>query len=60
LKRRTVTAAALATQIRRVLGSPSMVDKARVVASKMKTENGVAAAVREIGQRFGHATASAK
>ncbi|MFZ6647755.1 glycosyltransferase [Undibacterium sp. TJN25] len=53
LKRRTLTAKKLARRIRQVQGTPAMAVKAKVVAEKMKQENGVAEAVRLIGQQFG-------
>jgi UDP:flavonoid glycosyltransferase YjiC (YdhE family) len=52
LKRRNVTAAAIAAQIRRIQASPQMIEKARAVGSAMSAENGVAAAVNLIEKRF--------
>jgi sterol 3beta-glucosyltransferase len=52
-KRRTLTAAALARQIKRVRASADMTVKAKAVASAMKKENGVAKAVKLITQKFG-------
>lgn len=52
LKRRRVTPAAIAAQLRRIQSSPSMPGKAREIAAAMRTEDGVAAAVREINRRF--------
>lgn len=52
LKRRTVTAAALARQIQRLQGAPPIAEKARTIARAMRSEQGVAQAVREIGHCF--------
>jgi sterol 3beta-glucosyltransferase len=52
LKRRNVTATALAAQIRHVHSSAPMADQARAIAQAMLSEQGVAHAVREIGERF--------
>ncbi|MBV8635253.1 MAG: hypothetical protein JO002_12235 [Burkholderiaceae bacterium] len=57
LKRRSLTAKALAAQIQRVLTAPQMADRAGSIAHAMKRENGVAVAVREIERRFAHAAA---
>ena len=51
LKRRSVTAAALASQIRRLRHSPAMTDRAGAIAQAMRNEDGVAQAVRQIGLR---------
>lgn len=53
LKRRNVTAAAIAAQVRRIQASPQMIDKARAIGTAMSIENGVAAAVNLIEKRFG-------
>jgi UDP:flavonoid glycosyltransferase YjiC (YdhE family) len=52
-RRRSVTAAALARRIKRVLASPDMAVKAKAIASAMKKENGVSEAVKLIMDRFG-------
>ena len=48
LKRRSVTAQALAERIREVSGSPEMAASAAAIGAAMRKENGVAAAVRLI------------
>lgn len=53
-KRRNVTAAALARQLRHVLGSPAMAARATDVAAAMKREHGVDAAVALVMQTFAH------
>ncbi len=53
-KRRNVTAAALARQLRHVLGSPAMAARATDVAAAMKREHGVDAAVALVVQTFAH------
>lgn len=50
---RSVTAKKLAARITEVLQSPSMAQHAQVAARAMAQENGVAAAVRIIGETFG-------
>ncbi|MFZ6720533.1 glycosyltransferase [Undibacterium sp. Ji49W] len=52
LKRRKLTARALATKIKAVLNAPQMTVKAQSVAEAMKQENGVAEAVRLINATF--------
>lgn len=52
LKRRRVTPAAIAAQLRRIQSNPQMVDKASTIAAAMHAEDGVAAAVHEINRRF--------
>jgi UDP:flavonoid glycosyltransferase YjiC (YdhE family) len=59
LKRRTVTALTLARQIQRVHGTPPMAEKARVIARAMRSEQGVAQAVREIEHCFAKRSESA-
>lgn len=49
LKRRSVTAAAIARQIRHLRAHPAMTERARQVGAAMGRENGVAEAVRCIG-----------
>ena len=51
-KRRQATAASLAQQIRVVRNAPAMRAAAQAVALPMRAENGVAEAVKLIGQRF--------
>lgn len=59
-KRRNVTAAALAEQIRRVRDTPRMLEQARKIADAMRIENGVAEAARWIGQTVEDGAAVAK
>jgi UDP:flavonoid glycosyltransferase YjiC (YdhE family) len=58
LRRRSVTAATLARRIQEVLASPDMDARAGEIAAAMKTENGVAEAVRLVMEQFGHGHAS--
>jgi UDP:flavonoid glycosyltransferase YjiC (YdhE family) len=51
-KRRSVHSAALATQIRKLRNTPEFAGRARAVAQAMRGENGVAEAVRRIGERW--------
>jgi len=53
LDRRSVSAVRLAIAIRRVLAAPALLQRAREVAAAMRGENGVAEAVRWIGQYGG-------
>jgi UDP:flavonoid glycosyltransferase YjiC (YdhE family) len=55
LKRRSVTAASLARQIKAVLAAPEMAAKAREIGGAMKNEDGVSEAVRLIMEQFGSA-----
>ncbi len=52
-KRRNVTAASLAAQIRQLRSTPAMVERARRVGEAMRQEDGVAQAVRQIEIRSG-------
>ncbi|WP_156397961.1 glycosyltransferase [Duganella sp. Root336D2] len=52
-KRRDVTARSLAGQIRQLLGTPAMGERARRVGEAMRQEDGVAQAVRQIEIRSG-------
>lgn len=54
IKRRSLTAAALAREIKRVLSTPAMASKAEAVAKAMRQEDGVKRAVALIEERFGH------
>ncbi|WP_217916186.1 glycosyltransferase [Duganella sp. BJB1802] len=51
-KRRSVSPARLAAQIRRLRGTPAMTVRAQAIAQAMKHEDGVAEAVRQIGLRW--------
>lgn len=53
LDRRSVTPRSLAAALRRLLDDPSAARRARDVASQMRGQDGVAAAVRAIEHRFG-------
>jgi UDP:flavonoid glycosyltransferase YjiC (YdhE family) len=53
IKRRKATPAKIAAAIRTVLGTPAMRSTAEAAGRRLQTENGVAAAVRSIEQRFG-------
>lgn len=48
LERRTVTPEKLGREIRRVLDSPEMADRAKILGEKLRTEDGVAQAVKII------------
>jgi UDP:flavonoid glycosyltransferase YjiC (YdhE family) len=50
-RRRSVSAASLASQIRTLRTTPGMAEKARATADAMRHENGVAEAVKWIGQK---------
>ena len=53
IKRRKATPAKIAAAIRTVLGTPAMRSTAEAAGRRLQAENGVAAAVRSIEQRFG-------